>query len=227
MSKRFTLAADPAGVQAALPGLQVPAQEALSRYNIAPTQSVAVVRNTGERQLEFIRWGLVPSWAKDPKIGSKLINARAETVATRPAFRTALRRRRCLIVADGFYLWRRDTKMPMYLRLKGGRPFAFAGLWEEWQPPKPEAEVWRTCAIITTEANGLIREFHSRMPAILQLKFYDLWLDPAEREPAELTAALQPYPEEEMEVVAVSRRVNSTRHDSADLVEPVQSENSS
>jgi putative SOS response-associated peptidase YedK len=222
MCGRFTLASDPAAIQAAFPGIEVP-EDILSRYNVAPTQSVAVVRNTGKRQLECVRWGLIPSWAKDPKIGSKMINARAETLAEKPSFRTALRRRRCLILADGFYEWRQDTpkgapKVPIYLRLKGGRPFAFAGLWDEWRTP--QGEIWPTCTIVTTAANAVVRQFHTRMPVILRPEFYEPWLDPAEQEPAELSAALQPYAEDEMEFFVVSPRVNSTQYDSPELIQP-------
>lgn len=139
------------------------------RYNIAPTQPVAVVRRIDRgRELSMLRWGLVPSWAKDPKIGARMINARAETVATKPAFRTALRRRRCLVPADGFYEWAKSaggTKQPHYITRRDGRPFAFAGLWESWDGP--DGSSIESCTIVTTEANDLVGRIHDRMPVIL------------------------------------------------------------
>ena len=193
------------------------------RYNIAPTQEVLVLLNDGiERRLETFRWGLIPSWAKDPKIGSKLINARAETIFEKPSFRSAAKDRRCLILADGFYEWAKTDrgKIPMYVRRKTGRPFGFAGLWEFWQ--SPEGEEVRTCAIVTTEPNALMLSIHNRMPVIVQKKLEEVWLDPALKQQSELMEVLQPYPAEEMEAFSVSKLVNAPTNDSPECVKPVK-----
>src|ERR687894_553007 len=159
-------------------------------YNIAPTQEVAaVVEEDEKRKLEMFHWGLIPSWAKDPAIGNKMINARAETLGEKPAFRTALRRRRCLVPADGFYEWKKEpggkTKTPMHIRMKSGDVFAFAGLWETWH--SPDGSVIPSCTLITTRPNELMSEIHDRMPVILQRDDYQRWLDPQERDPHELS----------------------------------------
>ncbi len=194
------------------------------RYNIAPTQPVPIIRvlrvnpSTKQRELVPLRWGLVPSWADDPAIGNRMINARAETVASKPAFRGAFKYRRCLIPADGFYEWKKEgsRKQPLYIRRKDGQPFAFAGLWEDWER---EGEVIQSCAIITTEANDLMSEFHDRMPVILNPRDYDLWLDPDVQDPTLLEPLLRPYPSDEMEVYPVSRLVNDPRHEDPKCVE--------
>lgn len=192
------------------------------RYNIAPTQTVIVVGDDGRRYLTQMRWGLIPSWAKDPAIGNRTINARAETVATRPAFRVALRKRRCLVVADGFYEWQeRDRgKQPFYLALKSREPFGFTGLWDTWT--SPEGEEIRSCTIITTEANELLLPIHNRMPVILTREAETIWLDPAIYEPSMLLQILTPYPAHEMEVYPVRPLVNSTENDSPDCIVPAQ-----
>ncbi|MBD2100164.1 SOS response-associated peptidase [Leptolyngbya sp. FACHB-261] len=190
------------------------------RYNIAPTQPVAVIRCTAEqpqRQLQQLRWGLIPSWAKDASIGSKLINARAETVAEKPSFRSAFSQRRCLVLADGFYEWQRleRGKQPFYIRVGEGEPFAFAGLWERWRGPDGEVE---SCTLLTTEPNELMRPIHDRMPVILQPQDYDLWLDPSVREPAQVQPLLHPYPAEAMTAYTVSKQVNSPANDSPECI---------
>jgi len=194
------------------------------RYNIAPSQDVAVVRlkpETSQREIVRLRWGLIPSWAGDPRIAYSTINAKAETVAEKPAFRSAFRTRRCLIPASGFYEWQQEgrQKQPMYIRLRDRRPFAFAGLWDRWEP-KDGAPI-ESCTIITTEPNELMKPIHDRMPVILTLRDYDLWLDPATR-PAEALHVLQkPYPDEDMEAYAVSKAVNNPRNDSSQCLEPL------
>ena len=185
------------------------------------TQAVAVVRRAAERpgrELAWLRWGLVPAWAKDPAMGARLINARAETAAEKPAFRAAMRARRCLVVADGFYEWQRTgrAKQPHFFQLRGGRPFAFAGLWEAWR--RPDNAPLETCTLLTTEANELVRPIHDRMPVILPRTAYDAWLDPAVASPDTLAPLLAPYPSGEMEARAVSPFVNSPTHDSPECI---------
>lgn len=194
------------------------------RYNIAPTQPVAAVRRVpgdGQRELVLLRWGLVPFWAKDPGIGARMINARSETVAEKPAFRAAFRRRRCLVPADGFYEWRRleRGKQPFYVRLRDERPFAFAGLWERWEGPDETAI--DSCTLLTTEPNDLIRPVHSRMPVILSPKDYDLWLDPGVQKVELLQPLLRPYPSEGMLAYPISTWVNKPKNDSPRCIEPL------
>ena len=189
-------------------------------YNIAPTQEVAaVVEEDEERKLELLRWGLIPFWAKDPDIGSRMINARGETVSEKPSFRKAFKARRCLILADGFYEWQKidNGKQPYHVRMKDASPFAFAGLWEIWNGDGDEV---RTCAIITTEANDLMSEIHHRMPVILHPEDYEMWLDPSFEEKEPLSALLKPYPDEAMEAYPVSRRVNRPTNDEPGCIEP-------
>ena len=193
-------------------------------FNIAPTHDVAMIVNNGSQRLVAMRWGLVPSWATDPSIGSKLINARAESLTEKAAFKEAFKRRRCLIVADGFYEWQKvgKEKSPLMIRLKSDRPFAFAGLYETWIPPW--GEPMSTCTIITTEPNDLVRPIHNRMPAILPKKLESLWLDETARDHHLLMDMLAPYPAEEMEAFAVSSLVNSVKNDSPALIEAVHVE---
>ncbi|MCL1465764.1 SOS response-associated peptidase [Argonema galeatum] len=194
------------------------------RYNIAPTQPVPTVlvdSDDKNRHLKMLRWGLIPSWAKDIKIGAKLINARAETVAEKPAFRSAFKRRRCLILADGFYEWQEQEgkKQPFYFRLQDGKPFAFAGLWERWE--KGEDEAIASCTILTTESNELMGPIHDRMPVILDPKDYDKWLDPEVQKPESLQSLLQPYKSEEMTFYPVTTKVNNAKTDSPDCIKKV------
>ncbi|GAA6616496.1 SOS response-associated peptidase [Scytonema sp. NUACC26] len=195
------------------------------KYNIAPTQMVWAVlydQISEKRKLEQLRWGLIPSWAKDSGMGAKLINARAETVAEKPAFRSAFKRRRCLIVADGFYEWqqRDGKKQPFYFRLQNGEAFGFAGLWEEWRAHSEETV--SSCTILTTRANELLEPVHDRMPVILHQKDYDLWLAPQVQTSEMVQQLLQPYPSEAMTAYPVSTRVNSPKHDSPDCVQPMK-----
>ena len=196
------------------------------RYNIAPTQSVLTVLQpsaSANRQGKMLHWGLIPSWAKDRKMGSKLINARAETVAEKPAFRSAFRKRRCLVVADGFYEWQQQEnkkqKQPFYFRLSDGEPFAFAGLWEHWQDATGE-EI-ESCTVLTTEANDLMRPIHNRMPVILEPKNYDLWLNSEATKLELLQPLLHPYPTEEMTAYPVSTVVNKPVNDSAECINSI------
>jgi len=194
------------------------------RYNIAPTQPVAVVRvpTAGAgREMVLLHWGLIPFWAQDPAIGARMINARAETAAEKPAFRHAFRRRRCLVIADGFYEWQKldGTKQPHFIRLRDPKPFAFAGLWERWEGP--DASVIESVTLLTTEPNALLGEIHNRMPVILHPKDYGLWLDPGIQQPEKVQPLLTAYPAEEMEAFPVSRRVNSPDNDDARCIEPL------
>ncbi|HEY5314906.1 MAG TPA: SOS response-associated peptidase [Pirellulales bacterium] len=219
MCGRFTLKT-PASDVARLLGLLTPvALEA--RYNIAPTQRVAIVRDVpGEgRQLAMLAWGLVPSWADDPAVATRLFNARAETVATKPAFRESFRKRRCLIPADGFYEWQRQgkAKVPYHIRLQDGGPFALAGLWDRWRHGELEIE---SCTVITTEANELVRPLHNRMPVILPTDAYDSWLDASLENRELLQHWLKPYPADAMTASAVSSRVNAAGFEGADCLEP-------
>jgi putative SOS response-associated peptidase YedK len=222
MCGRFTLTIDPADLRDAFPGLMFP-EDMSPRYNVAPSQPVAVVANNGKNQVEFFKWGLVPSWAQDPSIGNRMINARAESLAEKPSFRAAYKRRRCLVLADGFYEWQpapgAKSKTPMLIKLKSGEPFAFAGLWEVWQPDQEDALL--SCAIITTTPNALMEKIHDRMPVILKPEAYPLWLDPAEQMPDQLGKVLKPYPALQMMAFPVSRQVNDPKNDSPECIVPV------
>ena len=196
------------------------------RYNIAPSQMVACVRHAPEnehRECVLLKWGLIPSWAKDPSIGYKMINARAETVADKPSFRKAFKHQRCLVIADGFYEWKREgkAKQPYYIRFKDSRPFAFAGLWESWKDKsKEDSPKIDSCTIITTEANEFMESIHHRMPVILDPQNYDAWLDPALQDPALLTTLLITNQSDEMEAFPISTRVNNPRFDGPECIEP-------
>jgi len=198
-------------------------QDFRPRYNIAPGQDVLCVIRDGENRIEHLRWGLIPFWAKDPAIGNRLINVRAETVAEKPSFRSAFAKRRCLVVADGFYEWRPEgkRKVPVYIFLKSKKPFGFAGLYENWKDPGGR-EI-RTCTIITTEANDLVRPIHDRMPVILPEGVEDRWLDPSEGSRERLQAILTPYPAGEMAAFDVTSIVNSAAHDAPDCITPARS----
>lgn len=193
------------------------------RYNVAPSQPVAVVVDPQQRNVEMMRWGLVPSWAKDVSIGNKLINARAETLTEKPSFRNAFARRRCLILADGFFEWKKPGKgrggvpMPYYFQRKERKPFAFAGLWEFWR--SPEGDPLRSCTLITTQANGLVAPVHDRMPVMLAGQASWDWLLNSRME--DLQAMLKPFPEEEMVAYPVSRMVNNPEVDSPEVLVPL------
>jgi len=223
MCGRFTLTADPADLQEAFYWVNFGNASITPRYNIAPTQGVAVVPNNGQNTLDFFTWGLVPSWAKDPSIGSRMINARSETLAEKPSFRTAYKRRRCLILADGFYEWTQNpgekAKTPMLIRMKDGKPFAFAGLWEDWQ--SPDGSQILSTTIITTQPNRLLAPIHNRMPVILPAEAYPDWLAIGEVPASRLDPLLQPYDPDLMEAFPVSRMVNSPKNDQPECIRPV------
>ncbi len=193
-------------------------------YNVAPTQSVlAVVQRDGRRVLQAMRWGLIPVWAKDMAIGSKMINARAETIAEKPSFKRLLKSRRCLIVADGFYEWRKDGagKVPMFISVQSKHPFGFAGLYDIWVAPDGQAIT--SCTIITTGANDMMRSIHQRMPVILPKGAYRERLDPSNQNLEKLAKLLVPYSADKMQAYAVSPLVNSVGHNAPENIRPAPS----
>ena len=230
MCGRFTLASDAEALNQTFFNFAGP-MNLSPRYNISPTQDVAVIANTspdtGEHpeigQVEFFHWGLIPSWAKDPKIGNRMINARSETLSEKPSFRNAYKRRRCLILADGYYEWRKipgdKLKQPVYIRLKSQKPFALAGLWEIWQADGMD-EPLHSCTIITCPPNTLLEEIHHRMPVILPQDAYAEWLAPNQKSADTLQPLLVPYLDEEMEAYTVSRFVNRPTNDSPECIVP-------
>ncbi len=223
MCGRYTLTCMPEVVAEefrleAIPDLQ-------PRYNIAPSQWVACVRvgsQVQKRGAATLRWGLIPSWAKDPAIGMKLINARAETVAEKPSFQKPFRERRCLVLADGYYEWKREgtRKQPYYIRLNSERPFAFAGLWDRWSGK--DGKTIESCAVLTTKPNERLASIHNRMPVILNPVAYEPWLDSGLQDTTRLVPFLTPYPADAMIAVSVSRRVNDPRVDDAWCLEVLE-----
>jgi putative SOS response-associated peptidase YedK len=228
MCGRFTLASDTEMLQQTFFDFEVP-MNLSPHYNISPTQDVAVIANTETHsegsQVEFFHWGLIPSWAKDPRIGNRMINARSETLAEKPSFRNAYKRRRCLILADGYYEWQKipgdRLKQPVYIRLKSQEPFALAGLWETWRTEEIN-EPLRSCTIITCPPNALLEEIHHRMPVILPQDAYAEWLTPDERTADVLQSLLIPYSDEEMEAYPVSRFVNRPMNNSPECIAPLE-----
>jgi putative SOS response-associated peptidase YedK len=222
MCGRFTLRAPASAVAKEFGLFDVP--ELSPHFNICPSQSVAIVRQKPEakgRELAFVHWGLIPSWAEDPKIGNRMANARSETAATKPSFRSAFKSRRCLIIADGFYEWQKTDggKQPYLIAMKDGRPFGMAGLWERWEKGEEPVE---SCAILTTGANELMEPIHERMPVIISPKQFDLWLDPKSNDTAKLTELMQPYLGKDMLAYPVSTRVNNPKNDTPSCNEPMK-----
>jgi putative SOS response-associated peptidase YedK len=218
MCGRFAQRTDSKKLAKAFGAYEVPAVE--PRYNIAPTQDIlGVVQSEDGREVTLYKWGLIPSWAKDKSMGSRLINARSETVGEKPAFREAFKKRRCIIPADGFYEWQRteDKKQPFFFRMRDESPFGFAGLWERWEGNGKEAI--NSCTILTTEANEVIRPVHDRMPVILHSNDYELWLDSDVRKLDLVKELLIPYPADEMRSYPVSTSINSPRNQGAELIE--------
>jgi putative SOS response-associated peptidase YedK len=219
MCGRYFIVMTPAMMRALLGYSEMP--NFPSRYNVAPTQPIPLVRMwEGQRQFVLMRWGLLPSWVKDPKTFTLLINARGDTVNEKPAFKNAMKRRRCLIPADGFYEWKRDgsTKRPYLIRMKGGAPFAFAGLWETWVGPN--GEELDTAAMITTDANAVLAPIHHRMPVILPPEKFDMWLDCANVSPLEASSLLVPAPDDVMEAFEISPAVNRVANDRPEIQQP-------
>ena len=200
--------------------------EETPNYNVAPTQKIlAIIKQEDKNKLEYLHWGLVPFWAKDISIGSRMINARAETVASKPSFRNAFKKRRCLIPADGFYEWKgeKGDKQPYYIFTPFGEPFAFAGLWETWTDKESDEEsVYKSCTIITTVASESIREIHNRMPAILDPKYHGKWLDAEIQDPKELETILQDGIILDMISYPVSTLVNSVKNNDPYCIKPIK-----
>jgi putative SOS response-associated peptidase YedK len=218
MCGRFTLQIPPDLLAEIFGILEIPVFPA--RYNIAPTQQALVIRQAGDgrNHCALMRWGLIPSWAKDPSIGNRMINARSETVVGKPAFRRAVRRSRCIVPASGFYEWREEggKKSPHFIRLKDSSPIFFAGLWERWKSPQGEAV--DSFTILTTQANSLISSLHERMPVILKPEATPLWLDSETTDPDRLKSLYLPHPADLMEMWPVSPLVNSPRNDFPEMI---------
>jgi len=221
MCGRFTLTVDPADLQESFSDFAFPSKFA-PRFNIAPTQPVLAIPNDDKFTADFFVWGLIPMWAKDPKIGSRLINARGETLAEKPSFRGSLKYKRCLVLADGFYEWKsvegRKTKTPYFIHMTDRKPFAFAGLWDSWN--SPDGSQVKTCTIITTEPNELMSLLHNRMPVILHPRDYAKWLDPSPQTPEQLMPLLKPFPADAMDAYPVTTLVNKPANDIPELVVP-------
>jgi putative SOS response-associated peptidase YedK len=221
MCGRFTLTVDPAEIKDGFEGVTFPAKFA-PRYNIAPTQPVLAIPNDGRNAADFFVWGLIPSWAKDPEIGNRLINARGETLAEKPSFRGCYKYKRCLVLTDGYYEWKSvpgsKTKVPHFIHLKAGKPFAFAGLWDEWQ--SPDGSSIRSCTIVTTAPNKLMASIHNRMPVILNSKDYAEWLEPLPQTAEKLNHLIKEFPAELMEAYPVTTLVNSPANDRAECILP-------
>lgn len=223
MPGRFSLTAAPAELRETFPWLHVP-DDLRSRYNIAPTQPVAVVLNDGGNKIDFLSWGLIPSFASGAKMTSLLINARSEGVTRTPAFRGPFKRQRCLVIADGYYEWvkvpRKREKLAYRVVMKSGMPFAFAGLWDSWT--SIDGSEVKTCAVITTEPNELVKQIHHRMAVILPESGYQTWLTPGDVEATKLLPLLKPYPAEEMTYYQVSTVVSNARNDVPECIVPLE-----
>jgi putative SOS response-associated peptidase YedK len=219
MCGRFTLRTNPRDFAEVFAVIRQMEDEWRAAYNVAPTQTVICVRDGGPREFFKARWGLIPSWAKDAGIGSSCINARVETVDTKPAFRAAFKKRRCLVMADGFYEWRQSDKQPHYISLKSGEPMALAGLWEFWR--SPAGQPVETCTICTTTANELMATLHERMPVILPRAIVDHWLDPGVSDVDELKPMLGQFPSQQMQAWPVAKAVGKVRNQGPVLIEPV------
>lgn len=210
MCGRFLLAVDPADLQEAFPDFDFPGPIE-ARYNIAPSQPVLAVANNGTSKADYFVWGLIPSWSKDPTIGLRMINARAETLSEKPTFRGPYQYHRCLVIASGFYEWHQQAgakaKTPYYFRKKDGKPFAFAGLWDEWH--SPDGSQVKSCTIITTNPNSIVAPIHDRMPVILPQDAYSKWIDPSPQPSNALQNLLKPYPPDELLASRVSSFVNN------------------
>jgi putative SOS response-associated peptidase YedK len=222
MCGRFTLIAPGEAVAELFDLSETP--ELAPRYNIAPTQPIAAVRynsDKGKREFTHFYWGLIPSWSKDPTIGSRMINARSETAAEKPSFRAAFKYRRCLVPTDGFYEWWKvdGGKQPVRIQMKDERPFAIAGLWEHWQ--SPDGSEIESCTLLTTGPNDLLKPIHNRMPVILAPEDFDLWLDPGAQHGGEVQPLMRPFPSDKMSFYPVSTHVNNPRNEDPTCIVPL------
>jgi putative SOS response-associated peptidase YedK len=221
MCGRFTLTVNPADLQDTFSNYNFPARFA-PRFNIAPSQPVLAIPNDNKLAADFFVWGLIPMWAKDPTIGSRLINARGETLAEKPSFRGSYRHKRCIILADGFYEWKtfgdRKNKTPYYIHMQDRQPFGIAGLWDSWE--SPDGSSIKTCTIITTTPNELMEKIHDRMPVILHSRDYAKWLDAAPQTPENLQPLIKPFSADAMSAYPVSTLVNKPANDMPELVVP-------
>ncbi len=220
MCGRFALSAKTSEIEKLLHRVKFK-DELNPRYNIAPSQQIAAVINTNSKEITYLRWGLIPFWAKDKKIGFKMINARAESLLEKPSFKTSFRKKRCLILADGFFEWKKikgsKRKAPYFFKMKNGKPFAFAGLWDEWRSPEDETIISGT--IITAPPNDLVKQIHDRMPAIVPEQNFEEWLS-NDSDIQALKNLLKPYPSEQMEAREVSLEVNNPVNDYPDIIAP-------
>jgi len=225
MCGRFVQITDPEQIKVSISDLEIDdavRAKFAKHYNIAPTQEVLTVLNTPVPRLIFTHWGLVPYWAKDRQIGSRMINARSETLAKKPSFQEPFKKRRCIIFSDGFYEWKSvdKSRTPYFLHRKDGKLLAFAGLWDRWID-RATRETLISSTIITTDANPLVSEMHDRMPAILEEDCVRLWLSPEPQPEKALMDCLKPYPYNEMEAYSISRQVNDPRNDSSEIIKPI------
>ena len=222
MCGRYALALNSKELQLAFPEFTFP-ENIQARFNIAPSQPILSLSNDGTRAATFQTWGLIPSWSKDPSIGNKLINARAETLSEKPSYRGPYKYHRCLIFANGFFEWQAQSsnkgKLPYYIHLKSGEPFAFAGLWDKWQ--SPDGSEIHSATIITTTPNDLVEPIHSRMPVILPKDCYTQWIDPNPQPPSRFDSILSPYPSNEMIAEPISTLVNSPENDTPEVLIPI------
>ena len=228
MCGRFVQISDPERIKASIPELEINAgvrEKFRQRFNIAPAQKILTVLNTPYPQLTYTHWGLVPFWAKDKSIGNRMINARAETITTKPSFREPFKKRRCIIFCNGFFEWNHKdrSKTPYFIRMQHGEPFAFAGLWDQWTD-KENDEPLISSTIITTEANRKVAAIHDRMPAILEPDFYRIWLSPFPLSAQHLMKCIKPYPHDELKAYEISRRVNDPKNDSPEIIQPLSNE---
>lgn len=223
MCGRFALSIQTSDIEKLVPGTKVDEAPPV-RHNIAPTQNIAAVLNEENRLVRFLRWGLVPFWAKDPSIGNKMINARAETIDQKPAFRNSFKQKRCVVLASGFYEWRkvdgRKSKVPYFIKLKSGEPFTIAGLWDVWK--SPEGEQIASATLVTTSPNELMKQIHNRMPVILDDESRDKWLATGHLDPAMLKSCLVPFDPDKMEAYEVSTLVNNPAFDDEKCTEPTE-----
>ena len=222
MCGRFTLLTPASELSALFDGLRFPTFQ--PRYNICPTQPVISVRiRDDEKEVVPLRWGLVPSWSKDLKIGARMINARSETVAVKPSFRSAFKSRRCLVIANGFYEWKKEgkAKQPYYISRSDDQPFCLAGLWESWTDKSiPNAKPVESCTVLTTTANEIMAPLHDRMPVILDQEDFDFWLDPKFNDREQLESLLVPYAADELQTYPVDTIVNKASNDTPKCIEP-------